>query len=232
MTDSILDDVKKGFFGRLREAAGHDWTNYVSHPFVQGLARGDLPGAAFRHYLEQDYLFLIQFARAYALAAYKSEALDDMRQAGSSMMSIIDHEMQLHVDYCKDWGLTEAGMAALPEAMETVAYTRYVIDVGMRGDRLDLEVALAPCIVGYAEIAARLMAKPSTRLDGNPYRAWLDNYACASYEALARTTIDKINIMAARRGGEARFESLAHTFAAATRLEGAFWQMGLDATRR
>ena len=37
-------------------------------------------------------------------------------------------------------------MAAEPEALETVAYTRFVLDRGLAGDRLDLEVALAPCV--------------------------------------------------------------------------------------
>ena len=61
-----------GMFAALRAAAGDDWRDYVEHPFVQGLGDGTLPEAAFRHYLVQDYLFLIQFARAYGLAAYLS----------------------------------------------------------------------------------------------------------------------------------------------------------------
>jgi thiaminase/transcriptional activator TenA len=34
------------------------------------LADGSLAEAAFRHYLVQDYLFLTEFARAYALSVY------------------------------------------------------------------------------------------------------------------------------------------------------------------
>ena len=55
--------------------------SYVEHPFVQGLGDGTLPEAAFRHYLVQDYLFLIQFARAYGLAAYKADTLAEIRAA-------------------------------------------------------------------------------------------------------------------------------------------------------
>ena len=57
-----------GFFERLKTAASAEWRAYTEHSFTEGLADGSLPEAAFRHYLVQDYLFLIEFARAYALS--------------------------------------------------------------------------------------------------------------------------------------------------------------------
>ena len=73
------------FFERLKTEASAEWRAYTEHPFTAGLADGTLPEAAFRHYLVQDYLFLIEFARAYALAVYKSPALADMREAASGL---------------------------------------------------------------------------------------------------------------------------------------------------
>src|SRR5229473_844922 len=161
-------------FLRLVAAAGDVWPAYTRHEFVLRLAGGDLPESAFRRYLVQDYLFLLHFARAWGLAIYKSETLADMRRAQSLVAATLDVEIGLHVEYCRAWGLSEAAMAAAREALETVAYTRFVLDRGLAGDRLDLEVALAPCIVGYAEIAAERLADPRTKRDGNPYRDWLD----------------------------------------------------------
>src|SRR6202023_1677470 len=60
------------FFERLKTAASAEWRAYTEHPFTNGLADGSLAEAAFRRYLVQDYLFLIEFARAYALSVYKS----------------------------------------------------------------------------------------------------------------------------------------------------------------
>ena len=59
-----------------------EWMAYIDHEFVRRLADGSLPEAAFRHYLIQDYLFLKHFARAYALAAYKGETLDEILGRG------------------------------------------------------------------------------------------------------------------------------------------------------
>lgn len=216
-------------FDRLVAAAGTAWPAYTRHDFVLRLATGDLPEAAFRRYLIQDYLFLLHFSRAWGLAIYKSDTLAEMRRAQALVAATLDVEIGLHIDYCRDWGIDVAAMQAAPEALQTVAYTRFVLDRGLAGDRLDLEVALAPCIVGYAEIAAERMADAATRRDGNPYKSWLDMYAGAEYRALAAEAKAALDEQYARRGGEGRFAALAQTFTAATRLEADFWQMGLDA---
>ena len=216
-------------FVRLAAAAGAAWPGYTRHDFVVRLARGDLPESAFRRYLVQDYLFLLHFARAWGLAVYKSDNLAEMRRAHALVAATLDVEIGLHVEYCRGWGLSEAAMAQQAEALETIAYTRFVLDRGLAGDRLDLEVALAPCIVGYAEIAAERVADPATRRDGNPYREWLEMYAGAEYQSLARDAAAALDDQFARRGGEGRFPALAASFATAARLEADFWQMGLNA---
>jgi len=151
------------FFERLKTAASAEWRAYTEHPFTNALADGSLAEAAFRHYLVQDYLFLIEFARAYALAVYKSPKLADMREAAAGLSAILDVEMNLHVKLCAGWGLSPGDLEQAPPAVEMLAYTRYVLDAGMRGDLLALKVALAPCVIGYAEIATRLAAQPAAQ---------------------------------------------------------------------
>ncbi|MDO9503708.1 thiaminase II [Falsiroseomonas sp.] len=229
MADSILLSAPQGsLFTRLREAAGQPWQDYVRHDFVRGLGDGTLPLPAFKYYLGQDYLFLIHFARAYALAVYKSENLEDMRAANDAVGHILA-ETSLHLRYCAGWGMGEADVVALPEDPACMAYTRYVLERGMAGDILDLQVALAPCVVGYAEIALALKADARTVLDGNPYRDWIETYSGPDYVAVAEASIATLERLFASRGSEARIPSLSRTFTEATRLEVGFWQMGLDA---
>jgi thiaminase/transcriptional activator TenA len=216
-------------FSRLRGDSAAEWAAYTDHAFVRGLGDGALPEAAFRHYLGQDYLFLIHFARAYALAAYKADDLEDIRAAAAAVSAIVDVEMGLHVEYCAGWGLTEPEMRAQPEDSACMAYTRYVLERGQAGDLLDLQVALAPCVIGYGEIGHRLAADPAARRDGNPYAAWIDMYAGDEYQGVASAAVTQLDRLAERRGGEARYASLLKTFQEATRLEADFWQMGLDA---
>lgn len=87
----------------------------MAHPFVQQLASGTLAENAFRRYLTRDYLFLIHFARSYALLVSKLRTLPEMRAAAASMNAILN-ELPLHVGYCAQWGISEPEMAAQPEA--------------------------------------------------------------------------------------------------------------------
>lgn len=219
-------------FDRLRHDAGADWSAYMGHAFVHGLSRGTLPPAAFRYYLEQDYLFLIHFARAYALAAFKADNLDEMRAAAETMRVILDVEMKLHVTYCAGWGLSEPEMALLPEDPANMAYTRFVIERGLAGDVLDLHAALAPCVIGYGVIGDTLARDPETLTAGNPYAEWIAMYAGAEYQAIARDAAERLDRLWARRGNEARYAPLLETFRAACRLEAQFWQMGIDHAAR
>src|SRR5690625_4564723 len=94
-------------FERLTAAARTEWEGYTHHSFVEQLGEGTLPLAAFQDYLVQDYLFLIQFARANALAAYKSRSLADIQGSADALGAILT-ETELHVR------LTEGGASIAP----------------------------------------------------------------------------------------------------------------------
>jgi thiaminase (transcriptional activator TenA) len=206
----------------------HDWHAYVRHPFVVGLGDGTLPRDAFLNYLVQDYLFLIHFARAWALVVVKADTLDEMRAAAATVDSLVNHEMQLHVRTCGEAGISEARLTEAEEAPENMAYTRYVLEAGFSGDFLDLMAALAPCVLGYGEIGARLAREASS----GAYRGWIDTYGGAEYQGLCRDVGALVDGALARRLGAdfaatPRWPRLTRRFADATRLEVGFWDMGL-----
>ena len=214
------------FFAQLKTAAKPEWSAYTEHPFTNAMADGTLLDAGFRYYLVQDYLFLIEFARAYALAVYKAPTLADMRDAAAGLSAILDVEMDLHVNLCGGWGLSPNDIETAPAAAETLAYTRYVLDTGMRGDLLALKVALSPCVIGYAEIALRLAALPGAMDDENPYRVWIAEYAGTAYQQVAADATTSLDALATRYLTPAREAELTTVFREATRLEADFWEMG------
>ena len=214
-------------FEDLKKSCQNEWQAYIEHGFVQQLGNATLAPEAFQHYLKQDYLFLIQFARAFALAAYKSPTLSDLRQAKEGLQAIVDVELDLHVGYCKEWGISEQELADLPEARATLAYTRYVLDTGNRGDLLDLHVALSPCMVGYGEIANWLNSRAETiRGENNPYDAWIAMYESDEFQDAMNAEIRWLDERLADVS-PARFKELTRIFSDATRLEIDFWEMGL-----
>ena len=213
----------------LRAACADEWRAFTHHPFVAGMADATLPEAAFRTYLIQDYRFLVHFARAHALEAFKADTVEDLRWAASAAAGIIETEMRLHVDYCAGWGIGEAELEAAEELPENTAYTSFVIETGLDGDALDLAVALMPCTVGYGEIGARLVADPATvRGADNPYEPWIATFGGDAFQDGVADATARLDRLAERHGAADRAEALRAIFAEAARLEAAFWQMGLD----
>ncbi|MBW0147168.1 thiaminase II [Marinobacter arenosus] len=215
-------------FEDLKKACPAEWQAYIEHRFVTQLGDASLAPEAFQHYLKQDYLFLIQFARAFALAAYKSPTLSDLKHAKDGLQAIVDVELDLHISYCREWGISEEELARLPEARATLAYTRYVLDTGNRGDLLDLHVALSPCMVGYGEIANWLNRRADTvRGESNPYDDWIAMYESDEFQAAMQAEIRWLDERLAEVS-PSRFEQLTRIFRDATRLEIDFWEMGLS----
>ncbi|WP_299820435.1 TenA family protein [uncultured Jannaschia sp.] len=217
-------------FPLWRAAAGEAWQDYTRHAFVEGLRDGTLPREGFLRYLVQDYVFLVHFSRAWALAVTKAETLDEMRACAATVHALLDEEMRLHVGTCAAEGIPEAELFAAREAPQNLAYTRYVLDAGHSGDFLDLMAALAPCVLGYGEIGARLGAKAGP----TPYADWIATYAGAEYQRTCREVGALIDAAVARRLGEAperspRWPRLCARFETATRLEVDFWGLGLSA---
>ena len=209
----------------LWRARAPQWQSYTHHAFVEGLRTGDLSRARFLHYLRQDYVFLIHFARAWALAAAKADTLAELRAASATVQALVHVEMPLHLQVCAAAGIDAATLEATEEAPANLAYTRYVLEAGYSGDFLDLMAALAPCVLGYGEIGARLAGS------GGPYADWIDTYAGPDYQALCRDVGAMIDGALLHRLGPGwadlpRFDRLTQHYSTATRLEVGFWQMG------
>ncbi|MGB1238245.1 MAG: thiaminase II [Pseudomonadales bacterium] len=205
-----------------------EWDEYVHHSFTRQLADGTLAKESFAHYLKQDYLYLIHYARAFALAVFKSDTPAQMRASMPSLGALVEHELSLHIDYCKSWGLSEDDVQQIPEGVATVAYTRYLIDAGLKGDLADLYAALVPCALGYAHVG-QWMAESGDRSANNPYANWIDMYAGREYqEAALATTAFFDSLIAEIPADSERAARLQAHFTTATRMEIAFWQQGLD----
>jgi thiaminase/transcriptional activator TenA len=223
------------FLTALKGERGDAWRSYTHHEFVEQLGAGSLPRESFLHYLRQDYVFLIHFARAWALAVVKSDRVSEMRAAAATVNGLIDEEMLLHIATCAEVGISQGELEATKESPANLTYTRFVMDKGFSGDLLDLLVALSPCTFGYGEIGTRLAGAASGPQNDHPYREWIETYSSAGYQESCITAGALLDAVAQRTIGAdftaaPRWSSLVDTFAMASELEAGFWQMGLDRT--
>lgn len=216
-------------YDKMRAASGETWRDYTRHAFVEGMKDGTLPRDCFLHYLRQDYVYLIHYSRAWALAVVKAATQEEMGAASATVDALVNHEMNLHVGICAAEGISKEELFDTPEAPENLAYTRYVLDAGFSGDYLNLLSALVPCAMGYAEIGSRLAAEATS----DTYAEWINTYAGEEYQDSCRV-IGRLFDAAfeARLGPDYDklpvWQEYCKTFEKASRLEACFWQMGLS----
>ncbi|KAH8424555.1 putative thiamine biosynthesis protein (Thi-4) [Aspergillus melleus] len=205
------------------------WKKFTEHDFVLGMGSGKLPVDRFKEYLVQDYLYLVHFARSNALAAYKGKNMESIA-ASAQIVLHIQRETALHLDYCASFGLSKEQMEKHPETIACTAYSRYILDVGQSEDWLALQMALAPCLIGYGAIAQRLHSEKDTVREGNRYWKWIENYVADDYTEAVRLGSELLE-RHMREVSPSRVEELIKIFIRATELEISFWDMGLSETK-
>lgn len=65
--------------------------------------------------------------------------------------------------------------------------------MGQSEDWLALQMALAPCLIGYGAIARRLHSDENTLRQGNQYWKWIENYVAHDYAEAVRLGSGKRN---------------------------------------
>jgi len=201
------------------------WDNYIQHEFIQKLAKGTLKLENFQHYLIQDYIYLFHYSRAFALAMYKSENFEQMNFSRQNLNAILD-EIQLHISYCKEFGIDEKSIYNQKESPACIAYTRYLLDCGMNGDLAQLYAGVIPCFVGYAQVA-NYINENNLSVKNNPYQSWIDMYASKEYQEAADVATEFFEELC-KDLSEKQMQKIQDIFTTATRMEISFWQMGLD----
>ncbi|KAK3301655.1 Ribokinase-like protein [Chaetomium strumarium] len=200
------------------------WDRFVNHPFVLAMGDGTLPIESFKGYLIQDYLYLTHFARANALASYKAGTMKDIA-ASAAIVTHIFREMELHIGYCAGFGISREEMEKTEEKGACTAYTRYVLDIGQSQDWLGLQVAMAPCLLGYGAIARQLHADPRSKREGNLYWTWIENYVADDYTTAVKTGSELLERHAVLQSVP-RIEELVKIFIHATKVS--CWVYWLD----
>ena len=171
---------------------------------MRGLGDGSLDETAFRFYIRQDYLFLIDYGRLLSLGAARAPRLSWMRAFAGLSSSVLETEMGLHREFAARWGV--ADLESEVAAPATSAYCNFLLRTASLGDFGELCAAVLPCMWSYAEIGAALSSSAAS----DRYREWIDMYASSEFAELAawaRSVVDEVS----GSGMEAAFEaSCAH----------------------
>ena len=201
------------------------WDDYTQHDFVKQLAAGALAADSFRHYLVQDYLYLIHYTRVMALSVYKSDTLAQMRVGQAGINAMLDMEIGMYLDFCRDWNVPLEQVESASESAVTIAYSRYILDAAMTGSLAELYAAIAPCLMGYGEIGKRI--KEQGFITDNPYQPWINVFSSDEFQAITAQNEAQIDTLLAA-ASPTQTDKFQQLFNTAARMEVNFWQQALD----
>ena len=211
------------FTDRLYKSAKPIWAGYHAHPFVKGIGDGSLTLERFRFFLIQDYLYLFEYARVFALGVAKAQNPAHMRRFAQGVEAVLNGEMTLHKAYMKRLGIDERAAEAAKPALANVSYTHYMLSVAYSGNVAAIAAAILACSWSYAEIGLRLNQIPGAAQ--HPlYGEWISGYCSTAYRQENDALIALTNTLAETCGAQA-LDDLEEVFLNCSRFEAQFWDM-------
>ena len=199
---------------RLTDRGMPSVRSQAAHPTVAGIARGDLDPTVFRSWLEQDYLFLLDYVRVFARLAWQAPDghLGDLVDLAHSTWH---EELALHRSLAAEFDADLFGAVAGPA---TAAYTGFLLDAAADYGRG--LAALLPCMWGYSTLGRMLAEHPPPE---PRYARWVAAYADPGFAALAARCGQLLDD--AHAEGLVDEQTGTEAFDAAMRHEVAFWDV-------
>lgn len=205
------------------------WESYVNHEFVKQVANGTLPRNKFRFFIEQDYSYLIDYARVHCVAGSKAPALEDIEKelviVGSVRNEMGQHEKRL----IEEFGVKDMDyFRNIKRGPALNNYSRYFNDVARRGNWQELVASLSPCLMGYGHALLNHEKHISVK-EGDVYYEWCHTYLSTWYQDAMSKGKELLNQIASVYPRE-DIDTLITIYADVCELETKFWDAALNYT--
>ncbi len=213
---------------RLRDDSTAVWEGLHGHPFIRELAAGTLPPATFRFYVEQNLLYLAEYARTIAIGVEKADGVETMRRFASDLANILDAEIPENEELLRRvvaLGAEDRG-GSRGMAPATFAYTGFLVSTALAGGPAEILAAIVPCTWSYGDIGSRLL--DAGLVHEHPvYAEWIRFFGEPEYGRIVEAMKGDLD----RLGRDAEPDRLSRIFTTSVRLERAFWDMAYSCER-
>ena len=211
------------FSQTLKEKTKSAWEDCYYHPFVQKMGNGTLDKDIFMFYLKQDYKYLFEYAKVFALGVLKASDEDMMNKFTVSQKAVLD-EVNLHKKYMENYGISIQEANKTPSSLFNIAYTSNMMAVGYHYGILELMVTVLPCAWSYYDFACRLKKDFKDSLEKNYYKDWIENYSSNDFYESFEWFFPMIDKLCAGKT-EIELEKITAIFKSSVEFEYLFWDM-------
>lgn len=187
----------------------------VAHPFNRELTQGTLSQERFAHYVQQDSLYLRDYARCLALLAAKAPSSEIAENLLDYAKEGIAVERALHGHFFAQFQIGHVE----EQAPACFAYTQFLLaTVGMETFQVGL-AAVLPCFWIYREVGLHIAAHAAAP---NPYAPWIETYSDEAFGTAVARMLEITDAAAAGSSDEMR-RAMCRAFVVSSRCEWLFW---------
>lgn len=216
--------METSFTNRLFTNVKPIWEKNHYHPFVQQLGAGTLEREKFIHYMKQDYVYLIEYSKLFAIAVVKSNDLKTMGKFAQILDSTLNFEMDLHRQFAAEFDITNEELEETKPTPVNMAYTSYMLNAAQNGSLAEVVACLLPCAWDYWEIGKLLRKQYGHKIEQNPYRKWIETYDSETFGEGAKWLIELMDELAEGKP-ERELAVLERHFQITSKYEYLFWDM-------
>ena len=179
---------------QLLDYAAEVWTAYNEHPFVLGIQNGTLEREKFRFYMIQDYLYLGDYAKIFALGVAKATSLSNA-MLFSRYISVMNGELNVHSNYMARLGITQEDIDSAKRSLDSLSYTSYMLRVAYEETEVEIVAAILACAYSYEVIAKKMVENNPAAVDDEFYGSWISGYVSEEYSEENRVLIEILDDM-------------------------------------
>lgn len=212
------------FAKELKEKAEAIWEAGYAHPFVQELGNGTLPQDVFQFYLIQDYFYLLDYAKVFALGAVKADNEKRLAYFVHAQHSILFNELELHREYMNSFNIKESEYMQTKTSLFNRTYTANMIATAQTCGIAEILATLLPCAWTYHDYACRLKKEYAATLADNPYISWIEMYANPDFLHSFEWFFEEIDTLVQFKS-TAEKEKITEIFLSSVEFEYLFWEM-------
>lgn len=207
---------------RLLEATKEIWESYNEHPFVKGIEDGTLDQEKFRYYIIQDFLYLEDYAKSFAIGIAKAKSVETTQIFSGYINLLTGSEMNIHHGYMGKFGVSQEELDNTPRALDNLSYTSYMLRVAYEEGEAEILTAILSCAYSYELIAKKMVKNNPDCVNHDFYGEWISGYAGEEYASGNVVLIDALNKLT-ENYTEEQLKHLTDIFVACSRYEYLFW---------
>ena len=209
--------------GKLFAAAAEIWKSYNEHPFVLGIQNGTLDKEKFRYYMIQDYLYLEDYAKTFAVGVAKAKSLR-IANLFAKYIPVMNGELNVHDGYLARLGVTQEEINSTPRSLDNLSYTSYMLRVAYEEGEAEILAAILSCAYSYEVIAKKIVENNPASIYDAFYGDWIRGYISNGYAEENVILLEELNRLT-QNYTEQQIQHLIDIFTACSRYELAFWEM-------